>query len=1015
MTAPGVPGDAPRRLEQFLQTGDDPVRPAAVPERLGRLAVMHGCITLPQLEEALAEQDLQACRGETPDRLGRILVRRGLMDEATLAGLLEKQAARGPAAPEFKRYEIRRRLGEGAMSVVYEAADRELGRPVALKLLKESLSLHSAARERLRLEAKTLARLSHPNVVAVYDFAEEAGQACVVMELMEARSLRTVLSEKSRPTRDLLELLEKVAGGIQHAHDHGIIHRDLKPENILVGAGGEPKVADFGLARLVEADASVSASGARKGTPLYMAPEQVEGRAHEITPRTDVYALGVLLYEIIAGRPPFTGASLAEVFSRILSEDPPPPRRFNDKVHSDLETIALKAIERDPARRYPTARDFAEELHRYLSGEAIHARPAGLPRRVHRRLRKSPFLSGLGVGTVVAIAAGIGVWISGAEEARRAAVNREIALRGYRELARSSLESALAFRRAGLSDRIPQYLPRLQDAYRQVVQLAPDAAEPHYLMGRFQRVLLQVDAALRSQEEALRKDESFAPALYEHILLVSRRYRYQLQGERKRLAEVGSASPSFEEVEQGNRDFLRIRNRLLDDCDRLERLIADAGSAAASPVSLGEANVAAARGIVSFNRGRFEEAIVHLKDARAKDPLLEEVWETLIEAVIERPVRGTEQFEHNAREAEQYCDEALTLDRGYLPHLSARSEIRHLRGDDRMCRGQDPLPDFAGAEKDLTEVLRLEKHRLSPWRARGDILLARGSYRMTRGQDPMEDFAAAERDFNEGLRLRPGNFPCLRRRGIVRTQRGLYRDLRGEDPSADGAAAEKDLAEASAIQDDPALWTSLGLVRLLRGSRTMARGGDPTEDFDAADKNLSDSIRISNAYANAWKHRGTVRMMRGLYRKSRGQDFREEFSRAEEDFERGVQGAKQPLAGWLSSDFQPPWVARARLRVERAAAVAEGGGDPTADWAAAEQDLDRAIAANGTDAEAWSVRGRLLLHRALRRESRGEKEEAVRDADTALQALANAVKMNSLLESGVARDREAARHLVGKR
>jgi len=155
--------------------------------------------------------------------------------------------------------------------------------------------------------------------------------------------------------------------------------------------------------------------------------------------------------------------------------------------------------------------------------------------------------------------------------------------------------------------------------------------------------------------------------------------------------------------------------------------------------------------------------------------------------------------------------------------------------------------------------------------------------------------------------------------------------------------------------------------------------------------------------------------MRGLYRNSRGQDPREDFSAAEEDLDRGVRGGAGAPPGWLSSDFKPPLVARARLRVERAAVTAGAGGDPTADWSAAEQDLDRAIAFNGEDAEAWSVRGRLRLHRARWRESKGEKQDALKDSRAALHALASAVKINPLLESRVARDREAARQLDGNR
>jgi tRNA A-37 threonylcarbamoyl transferase component Bud32 len=292
-----------------------------------------------------------------------------------------------PEAPKLSRFEILEVVGQGATAVVYRARDKTLNRTVALKVLRESAGMSDVARERFRREAQAAAGLAHPNVVTVYDAAEEDGRSFLVMELVEGQPLDRLLKEpgKNNPV-EFLRLLEKAARGVAAAHERGIVHRDLKPANILVPAAGEPKVGDFGLAHVLETRTELTRTGTALGTPLYMAPEQVEARSGEISPRTDVHALGAILYEILTGQPPHVAASLAELYTRIVRQDPPPPRG----APADAQTIALKALEKEPARRYADAREFADDLARHLRGEPIQARPVGPWGRLLRRCRRNP-------------------------------------------------------------------------------------------------------------------------------------------------------------------------------------------------------------------------------------------------------------------------------------------------------------------------------------------------------------------------------------------------------------------------------------------------------------------------------------------------------------------------------------------------------------------------------------------------------------------------------------------------
>jgi tRNA A-37 threonylcarbamoyl transferase component Bud32 len=399
---------------------------------------------------------------------------------------------------ELPRYEIRDRLGEGATAIVYSAWDRELKRPVALKVLKDTAGMSAIARERFHREARAAAGLGHPNVVTVYDAGEKDGRLYLVLELVEGRPLGQILQEGAQPIERLLKLVEKAARGMGAAHAKGIVHRDLKPANILVTADGEPKVADFGLAHLVDSTTELTRTGTALGTPLYMSPEQADGRARDISPRTDVYALGVLLYEIATGRTPHVGESLMEIYGKIVREEPVMPRRLNPRVSPDLETIIAKALEKQTHRRYADAGELAEDLRRLLDGEPISARPVRFPGRLWRKaVRHRAAVLPTAAAALLALAAGTWAVVRSARQA--AAV-------------RSGLEAATAAEREGR-------LEEARDGYRAILVLDPARAPAREGFDRIDRELKRRRLEL-SQELERRKAEAAAtrpdPTLVAH-------------------------------------------------------------------------------------------------------------------------------------------------------------------------------------------------------------------------------------------------------------------------------------------------------------------------------------------------------------------------------------------------------------------------------------------------------------------------------------------------------------------
>jgi tRNA A-37 threonylcarbamoyl transferase component Bud32 len=305
----------------------------------------------------------------------------------------------------IKGYEVLGELGRGGMGVVYKARQVSLKRTVALKMVLASKHAGPEELARFRSEAEAVARLQHPNIVQIYEVGEEDGCPYFSLEFVGGGSLAQKLAGQRLPAGQAAPLVETVARAVHAAHQRGIIHRDLKPGNVLLTADGIPKITDFGLAKNVELEApgapppegaAAPASrphtqtGAIMGTPSYMAPEQAGGKTREVGPAADVYALGAILYELLTGRPPFQAGTPLDTLLLVVSEEPVPPRRLDPRAPPDLETICLKCLEKEPARRYATARDLADDLERFRAGEPIVARPLGPLGRLLRWAGRQP-------------------------------------------------------------------------------------------------------------------------------------------------------------------------------------------------------------------------------------------------------------------------------------------------------------------------------------------------------------------------------------------------------------------------------------------------------------------------------------------------------------------------------------------------------------------------------------------------------------------------------------------------
>lgn len=359
---------------------------------------------------------------------------------------------------DFGDYELQEEIARGGQGVVYRARQKSLNRTVALKVIGLGPWATQAHLKRFRLEAQAAASLEHPCIVPIYEIGERDGSCYFSMRLVEGGQLDKVVRHERMPIRRAVELIAKVAHTVHYAHAHGIVHRDIKPGNILLDAEGEPHLTDFGLARLVETESTVTRTMEVMGTPSYMAPEQAAGQTAQLTSATDVYGLGAVLYQLLTGHLPFAGGTTYETVRLVLETEPRQPRLLNPKVDRDLSTICLKCLEKDPQRRYSSAFALAEDLERWLKHEPIQARRSGLLIRGRKWMRRNATSAALMVSLVaLAVAVGVIVWKG---ELVRSSRTTGIAVLPFENLSNDKGDGSFA---DGLQDDILTRLAKIAD------------------------------------------------------------------------------------------------------------------------------------------------------------------------------------------------------------------------------------------------------------------------------------------------------------------------------------------------------------------------------------------------------------------------------------------------------------------------------------------------------------------------------------------------------------------------
>jgi predicted Ser/Thr protein kinase len=876
------------------------------------------------------------------------------------------------------------KLGAGGFGEVWKAWDSRLNRWVALKLLT---AVDDEELARFRREAQVAGRLTHPGIAAIYEIAEDRGRPFIAMQFVDGRTLRTWKG----PPREAALLLRDAARAVHFAHEQGVIHRDLKPDNLMLDAAGRVYVMDFGLARQLSGPDKLTLSGMIVGTPAYMCPEQARGE--RVDARADVYSLGATLYDLLCGHAPFSGDSVYDIVLRVLEEDPAP---LPPSIDPELAAVVFKCLEKDPARRYATAGEVADDLERWVAGETVVARPAGALRRLSKAVsRRRALVVAAAAGlAAVAVAALGGLWLLGRSQAGLEAARERLSpiedrltgaqrdlIRQLRETSAAALDAALDLRRVGNVAAMRRQAARVEELCERVAREVPSLGEPHYRLGRVYRILLRPQEALAAQDEALRKEPGLWPARYERVVLLSKRYRQRLhelvaedwraQGERlardsggalpagARLVEpatdtLGKTDPVAVALHRSlTRDLAELRSAPLRGGPRavvrgLEAWLRDDGGAAREQfrqaLDLDEAVEALAS--LEENDGRLEEALRICFEGLARDA---GCLPMLIQAAHARGRLGVRHPENAGRHmAESLADfdRAVAMD-------GESVEARVMRARARLALAYH-RPDPAGARtlregaiEDFSEVLTRHPGLAEAWAGRAAGRAGLALALENQGEDARQLCRDAIADYEKALGLEPGLVRAWRGLGDTRQNLAGATRLRGGTPGN----LEREAAGAfdQAVKLDPgdaANWVGRAEVWLQIASYTS--GAESDEAFRRAVEDCTAAVSRDPKDWTAWNARGTVRGSWALRRTYRGEDARALYAEALADHAEALK---------LNAVALEPWLKRSITRGNAAADAYYRGEDPSELYRGAVADAEEALRLAPEHFQGWMRRG----------------------------------------------------------
>ena len=926
----------------------------------------------------------------------------------------------------WEHYEFLKFIGAGGMGKVFLARDTQLGRSVALKLIRSD---DSEVAQRFLQEARIQARVDHPHICRVYEVGEVQGYHYIAMQFIDGRSLKESAVQMSLEQK--IKVIKQVAEALHAAHRTGLIHRDIKPGNIMVELSEEgwvPYILDFGLAREINAR-GLTVTGAIVGTPTYMSPEQAKGEIRQLDRRTDLYSMGATIYELLSDKPPFEAETAIEVLMKVIQEEPVPLGKRSPNIPVDLETIVMKCLEKEPQRRYDSARALADDLQRYLDGEAILARPANLTYRLRIKAKKhKEVVFTILLALIILIAVGFVALRSYWEVARREAVAKEQAgiAQRYGQLVKE-IEAILRY-----SHLLPLHntdkekalvRERMKQISEEMKQFGTVGESPgNYALGRGYLALGEYQHASRLLQSAWQKGYQGAEvayalgqafgALYQKALADSQRIvSKDLRESHRKKAEKQYRDPALQYLKAGSsvtaESSAYVEGLIAfyeENYDKSLQMAHDAFQQVPwlYEAKKLEADVLQAIGYVHHMKGEREEGAKFYRRAgqsyqtaaglgESDDSIYEWECNLYVRWMDLDRIQGNSP-DTSFEKALAACDKALQANPESAQAYGKKSLAYLVLSEHEIKTGEDPTISFRKSIELGKQVVRIDPTDYQTYGVIGSVYWNEAEYKVGHGMNPLSSLDEAIQSFEQAIRLNPNFSSSYNTLGNVFCTRARFEMTQGLDPRPSLEEARKSLQKSIEI-DPKRTWphVNLGIVYANLGEFALNSGVDSRSYDESAIQSYRRALQLNPNFPSAYNNIGDILKRKGVMMMTLGTDPIGVFQEARESFQQairlnsanyiyhlGIGGVDTKEAEWAIKQNQP-----ARKFLENA-----------------ERSLSKALELNPEEADNHSAMAELFLRKAeLLIAQKQTPQSEIRKGQ---KHLARALKINSRSASTLA-------------